>query len=118
MPVRPWGVQVIASESGTSTESTTVFVGLPAGRTYENPEMLIVLSPTLERMLIELALGQDVCVFGGAADRVYRKLELDRDESGRRATRPPIAPPICWRRRRPCNICGRPARPPRPRPHG
>ena len=57
VPVRPWGVQVVASESGTSTDSSTVFVGLPAGRTYDNPEMLIVLSPTLERMLIELALG-------------------------------------------------------------
>ena len=59
VPVRPWGVQVIASESGTGTDSNTVFVGLPAGRTYDNPEMLIVLSPTLERMLIELALGDE-----------------------------------------------------------
>ncbi len=58
VPVRPWGVQVVASESGTGTDSSTVFVGLPAGRTYDNPEMLIVLSPTLERMLIELALGR------------------------------------------------------------
>ena len=55
--MRPWGVQVTASESGTGTDSNTVFVGLPVGRTYDNPEMLIVLSPTLERMLIELALG-------------------------------------------------------------
>ena len=67
MPVRPWGVQVVASESGTGTDSNTIFVGLPAGRTYENPEMLIVLSPTLERMLIELALGDDA--FGIAAHR-------------------------------------------------
>ena len=59
VPVRPWGVEVIASESGTGTDSNTVFVGLPAGRTYDNPEMLIVLSPTLERMLIELALGDE-----------------------------------------------------------
>ena len=47
VPVRPWGVQVVASESGTGTDSNTIFVGLPAGRTYDNPEMLIVLSPTL-----------------------------------------------------------------------
>jgi tetratricopeptide (TPR) repeat protein len=60
VPVRPWGVEVVASESGTSSESATVFVGLPAGRTYESPEMQIVLSPTLERMLIELALGTTV----------------------------------------------------------
>jgi tetratricopeptide (TPR) repeat protein len=57
VPIRPWGVEAAASESGTSTESTTVFVGLPAGRSYESPQMLIVLSPTLQRLLIELALG-------------------------------------------------------------
>src|SRR5262249_20124942 len=60
VPVRPWGVEVAASESGTSSESATIFVGLPAGRTYESPEMTIVLSPTLKRLLIELALGEDV----------------------------------------------------------
>ena len=59
IPIHTWGVPVFASASGTSSESTTVFVGLPAGRTYENPDMLIVLSPTLRRMLIELALGRD-----------------------------------------------------------
>ena len=59
VPVRPWGVEAVASESGTGTESTTVFVGLPPGRSYENPEMLIVVSPSLERMLIEMAVGED-----------------------------------------------------------
>ena len=38
---------MFASASGTGSESTTVFVGLPAGRTYENPDMLITISPTL-----------------------------------------------------------------------
>jgi len=59
VPVRHWGVRVVASESGTSSESGTIFVGLPAGRTYESPEMVFVLSPTLKRMLIELALGDE-----------------------------------------------------------
>jgi len=59
VPVRPWGVQVVASESGTSNENATVFIGLPAGRNYESPEMEIVLAPSLKRMLIELALGPD-----------------------------------------------------------
>ncbi len=58
-PIRPWGVQAFASASGTGSDDTTVFVGLPAGRTYESPDMLIVLSPTLRRLLIELALGRD-----------------------------------------------------------
>ncbi len=59
LPVRPWGVPVFASESGTQSESTTLFVGLPAGRNYESPEMTIVLSPAVPRMVVELALGSD-----------------------------------------------------------
>ena len=59
VPVRPWGVQATASASGTSSDDTTAFVGLPAGRDYEAPEMLVVVSPTVRRMLVEIALGGD-----------------------------------------------------------
>jgi alpha-2-macroglobulin len=59
VPVRPWGVQAFASASGTSSDDATVFVGLPGGRAYDNPEMLVVISPTLQRLLIELAVGRD-----------------------------------------------------------
>jgi tetratricopeptide (TPR) repeat protein len=64
VPIRPWGIPVYASASGTSRDSTTVFVGLPPGRTYESPDMLIALSPTVRRMLIELALGTSVDLLG------------------------------------------------------
>ncbi|WP_074310399.1 MG2 domain-containing protein [Singulisphaera sp. GP187] len=64
VPIRPWGVQSFASASGTASDGATVFVGLPAGRAYEGSEMLVVLSPTLRRMLIELALGQDAYPLG------------------------------------------------------
>jgi TolA-binding protein len=60
VPVRPWGVEVMSSESGTSSDSSTVFVGLPPGRTYDQPELSISVAPSVERMLIELALGDDV----------------------------------------------------------
>jgi uncharacterized protein YfaS (alpha-2-macroglobulin family)/tetratricopeptide (TPR) repeat protein len=63
IPVSPWGVQAYASASGTSSDGTAMFVGLPKGRTYENPEMMIVISPTLERMIIELAMGHDQSIF-------------------------------------------------------
>jgi len=63
VPVRPWGLLATASASGTSNDGATVFVGLPKGRTYEDPEMRIVVSPTLERMIVELALGRDFIVF-------------------------------------------------------
>jgi tetratricopeptide (TPR) repeat protein len=64
VPVRPWGVQAFASASGASKDDATVFVGLPQGRTYDIPEMLIVVSPSLRRMLIELALGRDFYPLG------------------------------------------------------
>ncbi len=59
VPIRPWGVQAFASASGSSTDDTTAFVALPPGRRYEQPEMLVVISPTVQRMLIELAMGED-----------------------------------------------------------
>jgi len=59
IPVRPWGVQATASASGTASNDAIVFVGLPAGREYEAPELLVVVAPTVRRMLVELALGRD-----------------------------------------------------------
>ena len=59
VPIRPWGVQAFASASGTSSDDATVFVGLPSGRAYESPEMRVDVSPTLRRLLVELALGRD-----------------------------------------------------------
>ena len=59
VPIRPWGVQAFASASGSADDDTTAFVALPPGRRYEQPEMLVVISPTVRRMLVELALGED-----------------------------------------------------------
>ncbi|HZW33519.1 MAG TPA: hypothetical protein VFF52_22560, partial [Isosphaeraceae bacterium] len=72
VPIHPWGVPVFSSASGTSSESTTVFVGLTAGRSYESPDMVISVSPTLRRMLIELALGHEVVpLHSRAAARIF-----------------------------------------------
>lgn len=60
VPLRPWGVQAFASASGSSSDGTTAFVALPQGRSYENPAMRIVVSPSLERMIVEIAMGRDV----------------------------------------------------------
>ena len=68
VPVRPWGVQAIASGSGSSRDDATVFVELPGGRRYESPEMLITLSPSIRRLLIELALGQQAWLGEAPAD--------------------------------------------------
>ena len=76
VPIRPWGVQAFASASGTSSDGATVFVGLPPGRTYEDPEMRIDVSPTLRRLLIELALGRDYSIHARAYAREDRSLHL------------------------------------------
>ncbi len=68
VPIRPWGVPAFASASGTSGDSTTVFVGFPPGRTYENPELRIAIAPTVRRMLVELALGSPIGVQPLASD--------------------------------------------------
>jgi len=60
VPIRPWGVLATASASGTSSDDVTVFVGLPPGRAYEDPDLRIDVSPTLRRLLIELALGREM----------------------------------------------------------
>ena len=96
VPVRPWGVEAVASESGTGSESTTVFVGLPAGRTYENPEMLIVVSPSLERMLIEMAVGDDA----------YPVLRNSTQNAARRICYPPAVHDRRSRRRAACGHVG------------
>lgn len=57
-PIRPWGAQAFVSSSGTASDDTTSFLALHSGREHENAEMRIVLSPTLRRMLVELAPGQ------------------------------------------------------------
>jgi TolA-binding protein len=58
VPIRPWGVTAIAGASGTASDDATVFVALPEGRPYESPEMVIALSPSLRRLIVEVALGQ------------------------------------------------------------
>jgi tetratricopeptide (TPR) repeat protein len=69
IPVEPWGVQAFASASGTSSDGAVAFVGLPKGRSYESPEMMIVLSPTLQRMIVELAMGRDLSILLGVKSK-------------------------------------------------
>jgi hypothetical protein len=70
LPVRPWGRQAFATASGSASNDATVFVGLPPGRTYDSPEMLVTIAPTVRRMLIELALGRHVSPVESRVDRI------------------------------------------------
>ncbi len=62
VPIRPWGVQAYASASGSASDDTTAFVSLPPGREYAEPELVVVISPSLRRMILDLALGQDAYI--------------------------------------------------------
>ena len=78
VPIRPWGVQVLASASGSSSDDATAFVELPAGRTYESPEMLIEVSPSARRLLVDLVLGRADGRFATDPGRGTRGTNLDR----------------------------------------
>ena len=67
IPIHPWGVQAIASASGTSSNDATAFVALPAGRRYDDLGMEIQLAPTLDRLVLELALGQGYVIYDQSA---------------------------------------------------
>lgn len=69
VPIRPWGVQAIASAAGAGRDDATVFVGLPQGRDYDNPVMLIELSPSVRRLIFELALGRQAYPLDVRLDR-------------------------------------------------
>lgn len=81
IPIRPYGLQAFASASGSSSTDATAFIALAPGRTYQEPEMLIALSPSPRRMLVDLALGSAVArerlEFGGCI-RIPPATVLDR----------------------------------------
>jgi len=74
VPIQPWGVQALATASGTSSDSTTAFVALPAGRAYDDVAMRIQLAPTLDRLVVELAMGRNYFICDG--DRSNAKKDM------------------------------------------
>ena len=60
VPASPWGTPVLASDHGSSRDDQTVLVKLPEGRKYESLGMMVSLSPTLQRQVLEAALGAEI----------------------------------------------------------
>ena len=60
VPASPWGTPVLASANGSARDDQTVFIELPEGRPYENLAMMVSLAPTLQRQVLEAALGADL----------------------------------------------------------
>jgi len=83
VPIQPWGVQATATASGTSSDNVTAFVALPAGRRYDDVAMRIELAPTLDRLVVELALGQGYVIYDHSpfdlakSHRIYPPIAID-----------------------------------------
>lgn len=56
VPIAPWGIEFAASKSGLAAGDRTISVALPAGREYSGLGMRIVLGPSLDCALVDLAL--------------------------------------------------------------
>jgi tetratricopeptide (TPR) repeat protein len=57
IPLKPYGVPVYTTASGSSTSDTTAWVEPPKNMTLERPGLEIIVGPTVEQSLIDIVLG-------------------------------------------------------------
>lgn len=57
VPVRPWGLVLSDSASGRLTGEATVELELPGGKSYRGRELSVALTPSIEQLLVDEALG-------------------------------------------------------------
>ena len=58
VPVRPWGLEFHASKSGRVTDARTFWLELPGGREYGSRHLELYVGPSVERVLIDEAMGR------------------------------------------------------------
>lgn len=58
VPVHPWGLELSDAESGTLADTRTLWLELPEGRRYEDRRVELYVGPSVDRVLIEEALGR------------------------------------------------------------
>jgi len=58
VPVYPWGLELRDAESGALTDARTIWLELPEGRRYEDRRVELYVGPSVDRVLIEEALGR------------------------------------------------------------
>jgi len=56
VPIAPWGIEFAAARSGLAADDRTVTLALPTGREYTGLGLRIVLGPSLNRTLVDIAL--------------------------------------------------------------
>ncbi len=57
IPVKPYGMPVFATTSGSATSDTTAWVEPPERMSVRSPSLQILVGPTVERSLLDIVLG-------------------------------------------------------------
>jgi alpha-2-macroglobulin len=57
VPVRPWGLEYADQGGGVAAGNAVVTLDLPSGREYTSRWLTVNLGPSLERTIVEMALG-------------------------------------------------------------
>lgn len=69
VPIRPYGLPVVATTSGTAAQSTTVFVDHEGQSDVQNPQLQLFIGPSIDRTLLEGVLGAGLSSYGGGIER-------------------------------------------------
>ena len=57
IPIRPWGIEYADTQSGATSENTTVFLELPSNRHYTRKQLTIEIGAGVSRLIHKLAMG-------------------------------------------------------------
>jgi tetratricopeptide (TPR) repeat protein len=57
VPLKPYGMAVFATASGTATSDTTAWVEPPKEMPFESPSLQILIGPTVQQSLLDIVLG-------------------------------------------------------------
>ncbi len=58
VPLRPYGMPVFATASGSATSDATAWVEAPKEMPFQSPSLQILVGPTVQRSLMEIVLGE------------------------------------------------------------
>ena len=60
VPIRPYGMPVFATRSGSSEQSTSLFIEHDKRMSVKNPQLEILIGPSVNRTLLDALLGGDL----------------------------------------------------------
>ncbi len=63
VPVQPFGLPVYATAAGTSAQNTIAIVGFEKDTPAQNPNMEILVGPTVNRALVDAVMGGETSIF-------------------------------------------------------